>query len=95
MRPTHRKSSSQTSTPETGFLTPRPRHTRNARSASDVMGELDLSLGQELAGGGAAGKQAKLGKLIIQPEGLKMLDLLVASNVALWWRAYAKSQAGM
>ncbi|EME42318.1 hypothetical protein DOTSEDRAFT_155021 [Dothistroma septosporum NZE10] len=53
-------------------------------------GKLDLTLGQEKAGGGFGGKQAKLGKLIIEPEGLKMLDLLVAANVGLWWRAYEK-----
>jgi hypothetical protein len=51
---------------------------------------MDLSLGQEFAGGGFGGKQAKLGKLIIEDEGLKMLDLLVATNMALWWRAYEK-----
>ena len=57
----------------------------------DVMGSLarlDLSLGQERAGGGFSGKQAKLGKLILWDEGLKMMDLLVAANMALWWRAY-------
>lgn len=53
-------------------------------------GKMDLTLGQERAGGGFGGKQAKLGKLIIEPEGLKMLDLLVAANLALWWRAYER-----
>ncbi|KAI9692675.1 MAG: hypothetical protein M1820_009469 [Bogoriella megaspora] len=53
-------------------------------------GRMDLSLGQERAGGGFSGKQAKLGKLIVWDEGLKMLDLLVAANVALWWRAYER-----
>ena len=53
-------------------------------------GSVDLSLGQERAGGGLGGKQAKLGKLIIAPEGMKMLDLLVAANVGLWWRAYER-----
>ena len=53
-------------------------------------GHLDLSLGQEKAGGGFGGKQAKLGKLIIEREGLKMLDLLVAANIGLWWRAYER-----
>ncbi|GAB7365078.1 hypothetical protein MBLNU230_g5859t1 [Neophaeotheca triangularis] len=53
---------------------------------------MDLSLGQESAGGGLGGKQAKLGKLIIEPEGLKMLDLLVAANVGLWWRAYGRGK---
>lgn len=51
---------------------------------------MDLSLGQELAGGGFAGKQAKLGKLIIENEGLKMLDLVVAANIGLWWKVYEK-----
>lgn len=50
-----------------------------------------LSLGQEDAGGGFGGKKAKLGKLIIEPEGLKMLDLLVAANMGLWWKVYEKS----
>ena len=51
---------------------------------------LDLSLGQEHAGGGFGGKQAKLGKLIIEREGLQMLDLVVAANMALWWRVYER-----
>ncbi|KAL8657553.1 MAG: hypothetical protein Q9226_001790 [Calogaya cf. arnoldii] len=53
--------------------------------------QLDLSLGQERAGGGFGGKQAKLGKLIVEPEGLKMLDLVVAANMALWWKVYERS----
>ena len=56
----------------------------------DEDGKLDLTLGQEKAGGGFGGKQAKLGKLIIQPEGLGMLDLLVAANLGLWWRAWGR-----
>ncbi|KAF7190809.1 hypothetical protein HII31_07968 [Pseudocercospora fuligena] len=56
----------------------------------DDDGNLDLTLGREKAGGGFGGKQAKLGKLIIQPEGLAMLDLLVAANVGLWWRAWGR-----
>jgi hypothetical protein len=63
-------------------------------SIDDIDERLDLSLGQELAGGGFAGKQAKLGKLIIEGEGLQMLDLLVAANMALWFRAYEKYQEG-
>ena len=46
---------------------------------------MDLSLGQEQAGGGIRGKQAKLGKLIVEDEGLKMLDLVVAANMGVWW----------
>ncbi|KAL8812192.1 MAG: hypothetical protein Q9200_001232 [Gallowayella weberi] len=57
----------------------------------DEDGHFDLSLGQEKAGGGFGGKQAKLGKLIVEPEGLKMLDLIVAANMGLWWKAYEKS----
>ncbi|KAI4728326.1 hypothetical protein E4T49_03955 [Aureobasidium sp. EXF-10728] len=56
----------------------------------DEHGNIDLSLGQERAGGGFQGKQAKLGKLIIEDEGIKMLDLIVAANMALWWRAYER-----
>lgn len=56
----------------------------------DKDGNIDLSLGQERAGGGFQGKQAKLGKLIIEDEGYKMLDLVVAANMALWWRAYGR-----
>ena len=51
-------------------------------------GRLDLSLGQEKAGGGNGGKRAKLGKLIVEDEGLKMLDLIVAANMGMWWKAY-------
>jgi hypothetical protein len=61
--------------------------TEDTRNSFDRM---DLSLGQEFAGGGFGGKQAKLGKLIIEDEGLKMVDLLVATNIALWWRAYER-----
>ena len=50
--------------------------------------KMDLSLGQERAGGGFGGKKAKLGKLILEYEGLKMLDLLVAVNMAIWWKVY-------
>lgn len=65
------------------------------RASSDLtsdFSQLDLSLGQEDAGGGFGGKQAKLGKLIIEAEGLKMMDLLVAANMALWWRAYERAE---
>ena len=44
---------------------------------------MDLSLSRERAGGGFGGKHAKLGKLIVDDEGLKMLDLVVATNIAL------------
>ncbi|MCJ1274099.1 hypothetical protein MMC21_001894 [Puttea exsequens] len=59
-------------------------------SKIELEDRLDLSLGQEHAGGGFGGKQAKLGKLIIENEGLQMLDLIVAANMALWWRVYER-----
>ncbi|KAJ5169669.1 uncharacterized protein N7500_002452 [Penicillium coprophilum] len=49
---------------------------------------LDLSLAREPAGGGLRGKSAKLGKLVIEDEGIKMLDLVVAACMAVWWRGY-------
>ncbi|MCJ1412066.1 hypothetical protein MMC19_006158 [Ptychographa xylographoides] len=51
---------------------------------------MDLSLGQEQAGGGFRGKEAKLGKLIVEDEGLKMLDLIVAANLGVWWKVYER-----
>lgn len=49
---------------------------------------LDLSLARERAGGGMRGNSAKLGKLIIEDEGLKMLDLVVAACMGVWWKVY-------
>lgn len=76
------------------------RHNRNnsTDSTEDVRNSrdrLDLSLGQEFAGGGFGGKQAKLGKIILEDEGLKMMDLLMAANIGLWWRAYERASAGL
>lgn len=51
---------------------------------------MDLSLGKEHAGGGNRGKRAKLGKLIIHDEGLKMLDLVLAANVGVWWTTWGR-----
>ncbi|EHA50123.1 hypothetical protein MGG_03481 [Pyricularia oryzae 70-15] len=53
--------------------------------------DMGLSLGRERAGGGNRGKRAKLGKLIVYDEGLKMLDLVVAANVGVWWGAWERS----
>ncbi|KAG0647370.1 hypothetical protein D0Z07_6981 [Hyphodiscus hymeniophilus] len=49
---------------------------------------LDLSIGREMAGGGNRGNRAKLGKLIINDEGFKMLDLVVAANIGIWWSIF-------
>ncbi|KAH0542390.1 hypothetical protein FGG08_003235 [Glutinoglossum americanum] len=55
---------------------------------------LSIELGQEKAGGGPGGKRTKLGKLIVEDEGLRMLDLVVAVNMGLWWRAWEKIDCG-
>lgn len=68
-------------------------HDESVEDARSSLDRMDLSLGQEFAGGGFGGKQAKLGKIILEDEGLKMMDLLVATNIGLWWRAYEKAQA--
>lgn len=52
----------------------------------------DLTLGREKAGGGNRGKRAKMGKLIIWDDGLKMLDLVVAANVGVWWNVWERKQ---
>ena len=56
--------------------------------ASEDDSRLDLSIGQEKAGGGNRGKRAKLGKLVIYDEGFKMLDLVVAANMGVWWSVW-------
>ena len=85
----HRKKNSSSS-----LLTPDPPSLSAADgyfgSKVELEDRLDLTLGQEHAGGGFGGKQAKLGKLIIENEGLLMMDLVVAANMALWWRVYEK-----
>ncbi|KAJ9611658.1 hypothetical protein H2200_004842 [Cladophialophora chaetospira] len=49
---------------------------------------MSLDLGREKAGGGFTGQSAKLGKLIIHDEGLKMCDLVVAACMGVWWQHY-------
>lgn len=58
---------------------------------NDQDGPLDLSIGQEKAGGGNRGKRVKLGKLIVFDEGYKMLDLVVAANMGVWWSVWESS----
>ncbi|KAE8356907.1 hypothetical protein BDV28DRAFT_126398 [Aspergillus coremiiformis] len=71
-----------------GAPTRKPSTSSTSSGAADLDDRLDLSLARENAGGGMRGKSAKLGKLIIEDEGIKMLDLLVASCMAVWWRGY-------
>ncbi|KAH9896172.1 hypothetical protein F4778DRAFT_745354 [Xylariomycetidae sp. FL2044] len=66
-------------------------HDADFDDSDDADYPLDLSLGREKAGGGNRGKRAKMGKLIILDEGLKMLDLVVAANVGVWWAAWERT----
>lgn len=50
---------------------------------------MNFDLAREKAGGGFKGHSAKLGKLIIDDEGLKMCDLVVAACMGVWWQHYA------
>ncbi|KAK5061221.1 hypothetical protein LTR84_007763 [Exophiala bonariae] len=50
---------------------------------------MNLDLGRERAGGGFQGNSAKLGKLIIEDEGLKMCDLVVGVCMGIWWQHYS------
>lgn len=72
----------------------RPKHGGGEGYSSDEEYSVlpfDLSLGREKAGGGRRGRRAKLGKLIVYDEGVKMLDLVVAANMGIWWGAWEKS----
>jgi hypothetical protein len=55
-----------------------------------LVSPFDLNLGREKAGGGNRGTRVKLGKLIIHDEGLKMLDLVVATNIGIWWGSWER-----
>lgn len=62
---------------------------KSKSNAADQHHRLDLSLGQEKAGGGFRGSSAKLGKLIIENEGLKFADLAVGACMSIWWTHYS------
>lgn len=57
----------------------------------DLVSPFEVNVGSERAGGGNRGRRAKLGKLIIYNDGLKMLDLVVAANIGVWWGAWEKT----
>lgn len=59
-----------------------------AENDTDEEHRISLKLGRERAGGGFRGHSAKLGKLIIEDEGLKMCDLVVAAAMGVWWQHY-------
>ena len=68
------------------LVAPTPKH----EMSHDEDSRISLKLGREKAGGGFKGNSAKLGKLIIEDEGLKMCDLVVASCMGLWWQHYTE-----
>lgn len=47
-----------------------------------------FALARERGGGGMDGKDVKLGKLVIDDEGIKMMDLVVAACMGVWWRSW-------
>ncbi|WEW60580.1 hypothetical protein PRK78_006067 [Emydomyces testavorans] len=65
-----------------------PRRSNDSSASPFDEDRLDLSLARERAGGGMRGNSAKLGKLIIEDEGLKMVDLLVAACMGVFWGVY-------
>lgn len=65
--------------------------TEHSDEDDGTVSPFDVNLGKERAGGGKHGKRAKLGKLIISSDGLKMLDLVVAANMGVWWGAWERS----
>lgn len=83
--PSRKPSLSSTSSVDLDDPSAEPRRPLRRPPSED---RLDFSLAREPAGGGMRGKSAKLGKLVIEDEGIKMLDLVVASCMAVWWRGY-------
>ncbi|XWW99852.1 hypothetical protein V2A60_007866 [Cordyceps javanica] len=73
------------------LLRPTSGHDADDDDHDGAVSPFDINIGGERAGGGNRGNKAKLGKLIIYNDGLKMLDLLVAANIGVWWGAWEKS----
>ncbi|RCI12696.1 hypothetical protein L249_0664 [Ophiocordyceps polyrhachis-furcata BCC 54312] len=63
---------------------------RPPTSNDEAVTPFELNVGKERAGGGNRGTRVKLGKLIVHHEGLKMLDLVVAANLGVWWESWEK-----
>jgi hypothetical protein len=84
----HMAGSSDEQEPPPNSIRSHPGYTPRSPSEDDDDDRLDLSIGREKAGGGNRGKRAKLGKLIIHDEGFKMLDLVVAANMGVWWSVF-------
>lgn len=84
-RKAHKRSRSTPDIRDGGFSGSHPEMYTSQHSEEE---RLDLSLGQERAGGGVKGNRAKHGKLIIYDQGFKMLDLVVAANMAIFWSVW-------
>lgn len=72
----------------TNESTPDPSATNDYSEGLGRDGRMDLSLAKERLGGGLSGDKVKLAKLIINDRGQDLLELLVASNMALFLRAF-------
>ncbi|UNI15523.1 hypothetical protein JDV02_002049 [Purpureocillium takamizusanense] len=59
--------------------------------SDSAISPFEINVGSERAGGGNRGSRAKLGKLIVYEDGLKMLDLVVAANIGVWWGAWERT----
>lgn len=71
-----------------GYVEERATQSPDAKYSELDSDRISLKLGREKAGGGYRGTSAKLGKLIISDEGLKMCDLVVAACMGVWWQHY-------
>lgn len=69
----------------------RPGHEHDDYDDDDAVSPFEVNVGTERAGGGVSGRKAKLGKLIVYADGLKMLDLVVAANMGVWWGAWERT----
>lgn len=88
---THTNNLTTATTPNTTAITRKPSThstTSTTTATTDDPDRLDFTLARERAGGGMRGKSAKLGKLVVEDEGIKMLDLVVAACMGVWWRGY-------
>lgn len=91
------RSRSRSRSPPPAYLAQAPAQSSNTARTTNSMAKpastskdpssepLDLTLGRLKAGGGATGHSAKLGKLVLWDEGLKMVDLVVAGSMGVWW----------
>ncbi len=88
------RSSLSTSSAAAAASSPLHDDSDSSSTTPSTAGRLDLRLGRERAGGGRKGKSAKLGKLVVRDEGLKMADLVVAASVGVWWEVYGGTGGG-